>query len=211
MTARWVVVIPVKGTSESKTRLGEAEPDRESLASAFARDTVASALSAERVAEVIVVTASDAVLTMAESLGAHPLRESGRAGLNPSIEQGIAEAQSRHHLAPVAILLGDLPALHGDELDNALRLAARHPRAMVPDAAGVGTVLTSALPGHPHDPRFGAGSRVAHRAAGYLELDIDRSSGLRQDVDTRDDLAAIESRELGAATRAVLDGEQRAR
>lgn len=208
MTARWIVVIPVKGTPEAKSRLGEAEPDRGSLATAFASDTIAAALSADRVTEVIVVTASDAVITMAETLGARTLRETGHAGLNASIDQGLAEARSRHPLPAIAILLGDLPALRGEHLDNALRLAARHPRAMVPDAAGVGTVLTCAQPGHAHNPRFGGGSRLAHHAAGYVELDIDRTDGLRRDVDTRDDLAAIDPRELGAATRAVLDGER---
>lgn len=209
MTARWIVVIPVKGTSDAKSRLGEAEPDRESLASAFARDTVAAALSAERVAEVIVVTGSDAMVAMAESLGAHPLFERGHGGLNPSLEQGIAQARALNHLAPVAVLLGDLPALHGDELDDALRRAARHPRSMVADADGTGTVLTCAQPGQPHTLRFGVGSRRAHRAAGYVELDIEPASGLRTDVDTRDDLATIDPRNLGAATRAVLDGEHR--
>lgn len=208
MTAGWVVVIPVKGTAEAKTRLGEAAPDRWSLASAFARDTISAALAAGSVREVIVVTGSAELGAMAETLGARALLETGHAGLNPSIEQGIAQARLLQPQAPIAVLLGDLPALHGDQLDDALRRAGRHPRAMVADAAGIGTVLTCALPAHTHIVRFGGASRAAHRAAGYVELDVDRESGLRRDVDTRQELAALDPAELGAATRAVLAAER---
>ncbi len=136
------------------------------------------------------------------------------AGLNAAIRAvlhngGFCEGDdgardtSRHEPGAVAVLLGDLPALRPNELGAALRAAERHERAMVPDAAGTGTTLITSLRGECHSPAFGPGSRAAHRAAGYVEVDLPRSSGLRSDVDTREDLSALAER-LGPWTRAAL-------
>jgi 2-phospho-L-lactate guanylyltransferase len=103
---------------------------------------------------------------------------------------------------PVAVLLGDVPALQSAELAAALALAERHPLAFVPDADGTGTVLITALVASDHAPSFGSGSRAAHAAAGYFELDLPSKSGLRRDVDTPEHLAALASR-LGPRTAAL--------
>jgi 2-phospho-L-lactate guanylyltransferase len=203
MTTRWTVVIPVKGTALAKSRLDLAESDRAALALAFAVDTVSAALAAERVEHVVVVTASDTVEHRMRELGAITVRDSATAGLNPAIAQGIDVAHSHAPDAPVAVLLGDIPALDPADLDSVLDRALEHPLAMVADAAGVGTVLVTALRGIPHHPHFGGASRAAHLAAGYVELDVDDSRGLRQDIDTLDDLAAVNGATLGRATRAL--------
>jgi 2-phospho-L-lactate guanylyltransferase len=208
--ARWTVVIPVKGTALAKSRLGIAEPDRGDLAMAFAVDTVSAALAAERVGTVIVVTASDVVDRRMHNLGALTVRETSPAGLNPAIELGLDAAQSHTPHAPVAVLLGDLPALDPADLDAALQSALDHPMAMVADAEGVGTVMVTALRVIHHHIRFGDGSRAAHLAEGYVELDVDVGSGLRRDVDTLADLddarhATRDATRLGAATRLVLE------
>jgi 2-phospho-L-lactate guanylyltransferase len=84
--------------------------------------------------------------------------------------------------------------------------ATEHDRAFVPDAEGTGTTLIVARPGVPHAARFGAASAARHRAEGYIELELPRLSGLRRDIDTREQLAAAESLVLGARTRALLSG-----
>jgi 2-phospho-L-lactate guanylyltransferase len=206
----WTVVIPVKGTALAKSRLGIAEPDRGDLAMAFAVDTVSAALAAERVGTVIVVTASDVVDRRMHNLGAVTVRETIPNGLNPAIELGLETARSISVNAPVAVLLGDLPALDPAELDAALDRALDHPMAMVADAEGVGTVMVTALRVIHHHIRFGHGSRAAHLAEGYVELDVDAVSGLRRDVDTLADLddarhATRDATRLGAATRLVLE------
>ncbi|MHB1172710.1 MAG: 2-phospho-L-lactate guanylyltransferase [Lacisediminihabitans sp.] len=209
----WVVVIPVKGTDAAKSRLDLDQPVRGNLAFAFALDTVRASLAAPSVAEVVVVAGSAEVDEPLRQAGAQVIRETtaagvgaGRsaAGLNAAIEQGIAEAVLRHPSAGVAVLLGDLPALTGSELEAALGQAAGHARAMVADAAGVGTVLVTARAGERHSVRFGGRSREAHLAAGYTGLEVDGSFGLRHDVDTMDDLSAVSGLALGDATRAVL-------
>jgi len=181
MQAEWTVVIPVKGTGGSKSRLGASAE----LATAIALDTVDAALA---VARVIVVTSASAASTFAR-LGAAVVLDGG-GGLNAAIASGIAAAGD----AAVAVLLGDVPALTREELASALALASEHERAMVADRDGTGTVLITALVGWRHAPAFGLGSRAAHRAAGYVELPVPGDSGLRCDVDTEEQLLALAPR-----------------
>jgi 2-phospho-L-lactate guanylyltransferase len=72
----------------------------------------------------------------------------------------------------------------------------------VADAPGTGTVLLTAPPGVPLDPRFGVGSAAAHRASGAVPLTGPWPS-LRRDVDTAADLADAARLGLGPATRAL--------
>ena len=189
----WVIVVPVKGTADSKSRLGASA----SLARAIALDTVEAALGVGRV--IVVTSAAEAPEFVA--LGASVVRDTDSGGLNGAVAAGIAAAGD----SPVAVLLGDLPALTSAELASALSSAARHPLAFVPDAEGVGTALIAALTGSAHRPAFGRASRAAHRAAGYVELELPVTSGLRNDVDTVEDLQQLGSR-LGSRTRAALGG-----
>lgn len=185
---RWTVVIPVKAPAAGKTRLSPALADdaRALLARAFALDTIAAALAAASVERVIVVgddaSLADGAEFLAEPLGAE-------RGLLPAIRHGIAHARAARPVA-VAVLLGDLPGLHPDELDAALEAAARHPLGFVRDADGTGTTLATAASGVPFEPRFGPGSAARHVAAGFVELEAS-APGLTRDVDTVDGLEAV--------------------
>ena len=196
MTGRWTIVIPVKGTALAKSRL-EASAE---LTMAIALDTVTAALGA---GHVIVVT-SQAAASQFTALGAEVVPDAG-GDLGDAIAQGIAAAGfSAPSAKGVAVLLGDLPALTARELSHALLLSAAHPRAMVADAENVGTVLITAQSAVAHAPAFGADSRAAHLAAGYVEIALPVSSVLRRDVDTPAQLAALAPERLGARTRAAL-------
>ncbi|MCW2549020.1 MAG: 2-phospho-L-lactate guanylyltransferase CofC, partial [Mycobacterium sp.] len=148
-------------------------------------------------AKVIVVT-SRSIGPQFEAMGARVTLDA-KAGLNAAIAQGVAAAGD----GPVAVLLGDVPALRSSELAQALELAEQHPLAFVPDADNEGTVLIAARASADHRPAFGLHSRAAHGAAGYVELEIPADSGLRPDVDTPAQLAALGDR-LGPRTRAAL-------
>ena len=201
-TTEWVVVIPVKGTDDAKSRFGDS-PRRAELALAIALDTVSAALAATTVIGVLVVTSTAAAASF-DDLEALVVIEEQPSGLGAAIAGGIAVAAELG--APgrgIAVLLGDLPALTPRELDLALAAAAQHPLAMVADAAGAGTTLVTAADGEVHSTAFGADSRRAHLAAGYSELDVAAGSGLRIDVDTLDELRALAPR-VGPRTAALL-------
>lgn len=85
------------------------------------------------------------------------------------------------------MLPADLPALWTEELSQALEMATQ--RSFVPDAEGTGTVLLAA-PFGDLDPHFGTDSAAAHELSGAVRLECDWP-GLRRDVDTAADLAAV--------------------
>ncbi|KRE29365.1 2-phospho-L-lactate guanylyltransferase [Agromyces sp. Soil535] len=189
--AAWTVVIPVKGAPAAKSRLGPTVDGdgRAVLARAFALDTIAAALTARSVARVIVV-GDDASLAGGAEFLPESTEPGVERGLMPAIRRGIAHARSARYV-PVAVLLGDLPALRPEELDQALAAAARHPLAFVRDADGTGSTLATAVAGVALEPRFGPGSAAQHVAAGFVELAASGLPGLTRDVDTVDGLESV--------------------
>ncbi|KQX04990.1 MULTISPECIES: 2-phospho-L-lactate guanylyltransferase [unclassified Leifsonia] len=202
MTAGWSLVVPVKGTIDAKSRLGDELPaaERSSLALAFAYDTVAAALAAERVERVYVVT--DAEVDWPSSVTVVP--EGGRRGLNAAIELGIDAAGGgpEPETAGIAVLLGDLPALRSDDLDAALTSAEGVDRGFVPDAEGTGTTLLTARAGLALEPRFGEASAVAHAGLGHARLEA--APSLRRDVDVPAALDEAVRLGVGGRTSAAL-------
>lgn len=202
-TTEWVVVVPVKGTAQAKSRFGAG--DNSALALAMAADTVAAAMAADGVAGVLVVTTAQASATF-DDLGVFVIVQEAD-GLASAISLGVSTAaEMTEPGCGIAVLLGDLPALMPAELGAALDAARSHPLAMVADAAGDGTVLITAADGATHSPAFGIGSNAAHRAAGYMPLEVSLESGLRNDVDSAAGLAVLVGR-LGTHTDRVVGGE----
>ncbi|MDN4471497.1 2-phospho-L-lactate guanylyltransferase [Demequina zhanjiangensis] len=193
----WQLVIPVRGTAPSKSRLALPDSARERLARAFARDTVRAAVEASTVARVIVVTAEPA-REVFEAMGARVVSDPQPPSLATAIARGLAACDPD---APRAVMLGDLPALTGAALDEALKAAGRLDRAVVPDADGTGTTLVTAAARVPHSPAFGTGSFARHLAAGYVSVADAVPDRVRSDVDTLDDLARAASLGLGASSR----------
>jgi 2-phospho-L-lactate guanylyltransferase len=206
MSALVSLVIPVRSAASAKSRLAaqggpDADARRASLAAAIALDTVSAARAAREVGDLIVVGALPQAID-----GVRVVDDPG-FGLLVAIGAGLALADPA---APTAVLLGDLPALQPADLDAALVAASEHHWAFVPDAEGEGTTLVVASAGLPHSLRFGQGSAEQHRDAGYVELDVPERSGLRRDVDTLEQLAALGrlaeagSVRLGPRTSALL-------
>jgi len=198
----WIVIVPVKGTSDAKSRLGAGTARRAALARAIALDTVEAAVGSAGVSQVVVVTGPDLAPALS-GLGAVIVPDP-EGGLIAAITSALAVASALDADAATAVLLGDLPGLQPAELSLALAAASRHPRAMVADAEGLGTVLITATSGQAHAPSFGSGSRAAHAALGYREL-TGQWPGLRRDVDTAADLEAVRSGgRLGRRTQEAL-------
>ena len=193
-------MVPVKGTRQAKSRFGPG--DYSALALAMAADTVAAAMDADGVAAVLVVTTAEAS-SIFDNLGAFVIVQETQ-GLAAAVSLGVAIAfEMTEPGRGIAVLLGDLPALTSAELGAALTAARSHPRAMAADAAGEGTVLITAASGATHAPAFGAGSSAAHRSAGYMPLEVSSNSGLRNDVDSAEDLAFLAGR-IGEHTAQAL-------
>ena len=198
----WALVVPLKPLRAAKSRLADAvgAADRRALALAFAEDTVAAALAASAVRDVAVVTNDPTAARRLAALGALVVPDLPDAGLNAALAHGAAALPGR----AVAALNADLPALRPGELTRALTTAARHRRAFLPDAAGIGTTLLAARRGVPLAPAFGGPSRARHRATGAVELPTRGVLSVRTDVDTAADLRAALAPGVGPMTAARL-------
>lgn len=201
--ADWIVIVPVKPAEAGKSRLAVPGIDREALARAIARDTIAAVARTPGVARVIVVSSDpDAAATVAGDPDGAPVEIVGDPGegLDAAVAMGVAGFSGRARAA----LLGDLPALRPDELASALRSAARHRRAVVGDAEGTGSTLVTASGGLAWRSAFGAGSFGRHRKLGAVAVTAPTASGLRRDVDTLQQLRTAEEVGVGPRTSALL-------
>jgi 2-phospho-L-lactate/phosphoenolpyruvate guanylyltransferase len=216
----WTVLLPVKVLARAKSRLAVLAGDRRhALALALASDTVCAVIACPEVARVIVVTSDPVAGPRLAALGAHIIPEAignpvelsreekdgSQHALNAALLRGAAAAARRWPGTGLAALTADLPALRPAELATALRAAGQGipGAAFVPDAAGVGTTLYAVPPGGEFRPMFGGASRARHAAAGAAELALDGIAGLRQDVDTPDDLRAAVALGVGPQTAEV--------
>jgi len=199
----WHLVVPVKGGSRAKSRLAApAGVDHGDLAQAIAMDTVLAAAEAVTRHAVVVVTSEAPVEALARSLGVLSVPDPA-GGLNAAVTAGLAWLAEHAPRSRRGVLLGDLPALQAWDLVAALLEAEAHQRAFVPDAAGTGTVLLTAVAGVRLEPRFGPDSAERHERAGCTRLAID-SPRLRTDVDDAASLRAALRLGVGAHTAALV-------
>jgi 2-phospho-L-lactate guanylyltransferase len=206
--SRWQLLVPVKGTTRAKSRLGDAfGPHRPQLALAFARDTVAAAMACPLVEQVTVVTGDTVAAVAFKDTAAQVFEDFHSRALNPAISLAVREVPRLRDADRLAVLLGDLPALTSPALGRALELAEPHEAAFVPDAAATGTTLLCAR-GSRRDivqqPCFGVESAMAHEAVGAVRLRDARLETLRRDVDDVDDLLAAQRLGLGEHTVEIL-------
>ena len=216
-------MLPLKRLGTAKSRLEH--PGRAQLALAMATDTAAAAAAAggDVVAGVLLVTndpAASAAIAGRSAGGAGRDAEhaAGLApvfavpdlpdrGLNAALRHGARVAVRRWPGHGVAAMSADLAALRPTELRAALLAAPLAGRAVLADAAGTGTVLLCAAPGSALSPRFGEGSHALHLRSGAVDLTGGLAAtvpGLRRDVDTIADLAAVRLLGVGPATSAAL-------
>ncbi|MFI2434948.1 2-phospho-L-lactate guanylyltransferase [Streptomyces sp. NPDC018693] len=202
---QWTLVIPLKPLARAKSRLADTADDalRPSLALAFAQDTVAAALAAPPVRDVVVVTDDTLAGRELSALGARIVPDAPRSGLNAALAHGASAVRSARPGSAVAALNADLPALRPPELARVLDSAAEFPRAFLADAAGIGTTLLAVAPGDELRPAFGTDSRARHRASGARELGLTDVDSVRQDVDTGGDLRAALALGVGPRTAAA--------
>ena len=195
--ARLMVVIPIRGLEDAKSRLGQAldAEERRDLVTRLLERTIVAARAAGRVDAVVVVSPDQATLELAESAGARALPQRGR-GLNCAVEEGrdLAVAEG---VRALLVLPADLPFVDGEALDALISAADVDDDpivALVPDRHGRGTNALYLRPPDVIASAFGGDSRVAHaqraKAAGARYLERDGPLGI--DVDTPDDLLLVD-------------------
>ena len=220
----WTVLLPVKVLAQAKSRLAALAGERRlELALALASDTVSAVVACPEVARVLVVTSDPVAGPRLSSLGAlivpearpvaggrdsrqsaWPSPDGSQHQLNAALLHGAAVAARRWPGTGLAALTADLPALRPAELADALRAASDVAGPVfVPDAAGVGTTMYAVATGGQFRPMYGGASRARHAAGGATELVLGGIAGLRQDVDTPDDLRAAVALGVGPRTAGV--------
>jgi 2-phospho-L-lactate/phosphoenolpyruvate guanylyltransferase len=201
----WGALVPAKRLAVAKSRLAElGEQVRRELVVAFLHDTVSAVLDARLVRLVVVVTDDVTLARTAGDLGAWTIPDGHGSDLNASLVQGAAEVVRRAPGSGVVTTFADLPALQGTDLDAWLARAPQERCALFADVAGTGTTVLRARDLDAFSPSFGLRSRAAHVAGGARDLTDVAAPGLRHDVDTPADLAAVRSLGVGERTRWVL-------
>ena len=197
------VVVPARSLTGGKARLGgslDAE-ERESLIVGMLTHVLAVLREWRPAIAVHVVSLDPATLTLAESLGATPLRQTGE-GLNEALREA-REAAVAAGATALLVLPADLPLLGREGLDRlldaadaALAAGSGHPLVVIaPSDARSGTNALLLAPPSVIEPCFGPHSLEAHvraaaAAGATLQLVVDPAFGF--DLDTPEDLQQLD-------------------
>jgi 2-phospho-L-lactate/phosphoenolpyruvate guanylyltransferase len=197
---RTLAVLPVKNFGDAKQRLSGAlgAGSRQALAQAMFSDVVGALRRCRLVESVAVVTGDPAAEAAAQGGRVMVLPDPAPGGQSAAALTGIRYALSAG-FERVLLVPGDTPLIEPSELDGLLERSAdeRLDVVIVPDRHGEGTNGLLLRPPDAIVPSFGEGSRARHvRAAeeAGLEHRVEHMLSLIHDVDTPDDLAALESK-----------------
>jgi 2-phospho-L-lactate guanylyltransferase len=189
-------ILPVKRFGAAKQRLAALlGPDpRATLVAAMLDDVLAGIGRAAQLERTIVVTGEPGAERAAGERGCQVVADRLDAGHSEAAALGIERALE-HGAECAALLPGDCPLLDPAELDGALARMSPGRVAIVPDRHGTGTNGLLLAPPDAIEASFGPGSRERHerlvRAAG-LDPVLERLDSLALDLDTPEDLAAIQ-------------------
>jgi 2-phospho-L-lactate guanylyltransferase len=185
------VVVLAKDTSVAKTRLSSDREVASRLALKLAERTVRATMLARRAAATFVVTSDPAIAQASESIGASVVQEGRPRGINLAAALGQRAALAAHPRSPLMILVADLPQLRARDVDAvAAEAFARREALFVPDFVLEGTTCLVHFPDHQLGIAFGWRSAEMHLRLGYKPA-AHAPSGIRRDLDTAEDLAAL--------------------
>jgi 2-phospho-L-lactate guanylyltransferase (CobY/MobA/RfbA family) len=97
-----------------------------------------------------------------------------------------------------------LPSISAQEISLALEMAASHKTSFIADQNEIGTTAFFSTVGKVAT-HFGINSAAAHRNSGVFELVDPQFKGIKADCDDWSDLLAIDTHDLGHATRALME------
>jgi 2-phospho-L-lactate guanylyltransferase len=196
-----IAVLPVKSFDDAKQRLDPGLPPgpRRALAEAMFSDVLTALRRATTVDEILVVTSDGVAAQIAGGHGVEVLddpddghSQAAARGVRIALERGFDRA---------LLVPGDCPTLDPGQLDALLAEPRTSPSAViVPDRHLTGTNALLLTPPDSLAPAFGPGSCERHVANARLagaSAEVVEVLSLALDIDTPDDLAALEAT-LGA-------------
>lgn len=215
-----VAILPVKRFANAKRRLESAlsPGSRRALAEAMLADVLTALGRVPAIEQVLVVTADPTAQRIAETYNARWVEDPAESGQDQAVARGVSAALALG-AARALCIAGDCPLLDPRELEALLgapRAAERYV-VIVADRHGAGTNGLLLAPPDALAPRYGPGSFERHlslaRATG-VPIEVAEAPSLALDVDTPEDLAALQDRLAaqrgGAAhTRGLLQQMQR--
>ncbi|MGK0742128.1 2-phospho-L-lactate guanylyltransferase [Leucobacter sp. Z1108] len=192
---KWSVVVPVRDFTTAKTRLRAQLPNGvvSDIAQQLAVRVVHALNACAAVEQVCVV--SDVDLSETLSFGkARVMVQQPGGGLNGAVREGIARAFREAPINPVLVLHADLPRTTSSSLAALLARAEKVGRdSYLPDSSGSGTTSLVLFPRSGRQPAFGVDSARRHAELGFARLQFPRWNGLRNDLDTFEDLVAMQA------------------
>jgi 2-phospho-L-lactate guanylyltransferase len=225
---RTAAILPVKRFARAKQRLGAnvGDPLRHELARAMVADVLLALTETRSIERTIVVTREDSAAAAARRQGALVVEDVAEEGQSAAVTVGVRHAIAEG-MQRVLCIPGDCPALDPADLESLLDGQGGHARTsdgvgrdrgpavvILPDRHGTGTNGLLLTPPDAIAPSFGPDSCERHRAlaaAAGLTSRVERLPSLLLDIDTGEDLAALQARAIGAASSEGRDGDQRRR
>lgn len=205
-------ILPLKPFDDAKERLatGLSPSARRTIARAMARDVLAELPDADRIDEIVVVSAEPSIAELAGD-GVSAVIADARGGHSRAAELGIAWALE-HGCRSALMIPGDCPLIDAEQIDALIdRCAGEQIEvAVVPDRMGTGTNALLLTPPDAIAPSFGPDSRkrhmaIARRAARRAE--VVEVPCLALDLDTADDLLELAER-IAAGDHRAINTEQ---
>ncbi|MFL5817741.1 MAG: 2-phospho-L-lactate guanylyltransferase [Conexibacter sp.] len=215
-----VAILPVKRFASAKRRLegALASGARRALAEAMFTDVLTALRRVDAIDEILVISADQGAQRIAEGYGARALDDPAESGQDQAVVRAAGVARELG-AAQVLCLAGDCPLIDPLELGTLLgkpRTAERFV-VIVPDRHGTGTNGLLLAPPDALEPRYGPGSFARHQElaqASGVSVEVAEIASIGLDVDTPEDLAALQERLAGrrggaAHTRGMLHQLQR--
>ena len=184
------VLLPVKEFSSAKQRLAPAldGPARAGLARAMLKDVLSALRRARAPERIVVFTASDEAIEIAEPLGFEIVKERSVDGHSAAVNHLIHEFSASS--SQIFAIAGDLPTLLPAEIDFVLN-AASEPVTLIPSRDWTGTNGVLFIPPARIAMEYGEGSFRRHLSkvsAAGLHSDVMDLPGIAFDIDTPEDL-----------------------
>jgi 2-phospho-L-lactate guanylyltransferase len=203
-------LVPAKAFSRAKRRLAPllSAAERERLAEAMFRDTLAALARAPGLAEIFVVAADRRVALLARALGASVIAEEREAGESAAVAPALEELE-RRGAGAVLIVPGDIPLVRAEDIEEILGRVPPPPSAVLaPSHDRLGTNALLVRPPRALPPAFGYGSFRRHLERAErcgLNAVVVENERIALDLDEPEDLLRLVERPGATATHRTLD------